>query len=196
MNFKRIAGLAFACLAAFSFNVAAQSYPAKPVKIIIPYPPGGGIDFIGRVAGEKLSARWGQPVVVENRTGASGAIGSEAAAKSEADGYTLLVMPIDLMLNPSLVQNPRFDPLKDLAPIAVLATSTQIIAAHGASGIRTLADLVARAKAEPGRAHKARPRGTSAPTIFRCGSPAVRLEAWTEAENMMVRASTHTASPA
>ena len=151
MTIKRIASLLVAGLAACAFNAAAQSFPAKPMKIIIPYPPGGGIDFIGRVAGEKLSARWSQPVVVENRTGASGAIGSEAAAKSEADGYTLLVMPIDLMLNPSLIQNPRFDPLKDLAPIAVLAASTQIIAAHGGSGIKTLADLVARAKAEPGK---------------------------------------------
>jgi tripartite-type tricarboxylate transporter receptor subunit TctC len=141
-----------ACIAFAAASAAvAQAYPAKTVRIIVPYPPGGTTDVLGRIAAERLTERWKQQVIVENRPGATGNIGADLVAKSAPDGYTLLVMPLDIAINPSLYKNLPYDVRKDLATVTALAFSGLVITAHPSTGIKTLQDLIARAKAEPGR---------------------------------------------
>jgi tripartite-type tricarboxylate transporter receptor subunit TctC len=141
-----------ACIA-FAASSAAfgQSFPAKTVRIIVPYPPGGTTDVLGRIAAERLTERWNQQVIVENRPGATGNIGADLVAKSAPDGYTLLVMPLDIAINPALYKNLPYDVRKDLAPISALAFSGLVITAHPSTGIKTLQELISRAKAEPGK---------------------------------------------
>lgn len=132
-------------------TAAAQSYPGKPVKIIVPFPAGGGADLTARHVGAKLAESMGQQFVVENRVGAGGSIGIDAVAKSPADGYTLLVVPQNLVINPSLLEKVSFDPIKDFAPIAVLVDSPVMIAVHSAVPVTNLKELVAHVKANPGK---------------------------------------------
>jgi tripartite-type tricarboxylate transporter receptor subunit TctC len=129
----------------------AQGYPGRPVKLVVPYPPGAGVDSIGRLVAERLAERWGQPVVVENRAGASGLVGAEFVARSPADGHTLLVMPLDIAINPALLDASRYDPVKNLVAIASLVNSTQILATSADSGFKTFADVARRSRAEPGK---------------------------------------------
>jgi len=140
-----------ACIAFAAFSAAfGQTYPAKTVRIIVPYPPGGTTDVLGRIAAERLAERWKQPVIVENRPGATGNIGADLVAKSAPDGYTLLVMPLDIAINPALYKNLPYDARKDLAPITAIAFSGLVITAHPSTGIKTLQELISRAKAQPG----------------------------------------------
>ena len=102
-------------------GVHAQSYPSRPVKIVVPWTPGGGNDVLGRVIAQKLSESWGQPVVVENKPGAGGNIGADAVAKSPPDGYTLLVAANNILsINPTMNDGTPFDPIKDFAPISLI----------------------------------------------------------------------------
>jgi tripartite-type tricarboxylate transporter receptor subunit TctC len=143
---------ALACVALLAAaTAAAQSYPAKVVRIIVPYPPGGTNDILGRLVADRLTERWKQQVIVENRPGATGNIGADLVAKASPDGYTLLVMPLDIAINPALYKKLPYDVRRDLAPVTAIATSGLIIAAHPSSGIGTLPELIARAKAEPGK---------------------------------------------
>lgn len=129
----------------------AQPYPSKPVKILVPYAAGGGLDLIARAVGERLSRRLGQPVIVDNRTGANGVIATEAAVRSAADGYTLIVgVPATIAINPSLYKL-AFDPLKDLQPVAPLAVAHFVLATSARSGIDSAQQLVGEAKAAPGK---------------------------------------------
>jgi tripartite-type tricarboxylate transporter receptor subunit TctC len=143
--------IAFVIAACLAFGASAQSYPSKQVRIIVPYPPGGTTDVLGRMVAERLGARWKQTVIVENRPGATGNIGADAVAKSSPDGHTLLVIPLDIAINPALYKTLSYDVKKDLAPVTALAFSGLTIAAHPSTGIRSLDELVARAKAEPGK---------------------------------------------
>ena len=128
----------------------AQTYPAKTVKIIVPYAPGGGIDVIARVLADQLQRKWGQPVIVENRTGASTIIGTAAVAKATADGHTLLLTSeASITSNPFLFNKLPYDPLRDLAPITQLLSLPQMVVAHPAIAARSLAELVALAKSRP-----------------------------------------------
>jgi tripartite-type tricarboxylate transporter receptor subunit TctC len=128
----------------------AQAWPAKPLKIIVAYPPGGGSDVFARAIGEKLAAQLGQPVLVDNKAGASGSIGIDAVAKSAADGYTLGFAAISpLALNPHLGKSP-FDPQKDIVPVAGVMYSPVLLLATSATDARDFKELVARAKARPG----------------------------------------------
>ena len=115
-------------IAAFLFALAAgahaQSFPSRPVTVIVPFSPGTGIDILARVIAPKLSEKWGQPVVVENKAGASGNIGTEAVAKSPADGYTLMVTVNTFTITPSLIKNTPYDVLEDFSPISKIATAT------------------------------------------------------------------------
>jgi tripartite-type tricarboxylate transporter receptor subunit TctC len=148
----RAAALGGLCLLAANAAVQAQGvYPSELVKIVVPYPPGGGIDFLGRSIADQLAKRWNQKVIVENRPGASGVTGAELVAASPPDGYSLLVMPLDTAIHPMVFSRPASDPLKNLTPIAALAASTQVIAANPQSGIASVEDLIKRAKAEPGK---------------------------------------------
>ena len=130
---------------------AQAQYPSELVKIVVPYPPGAGIDFLGRLLADRLSKRWNQNVIVENRGGAAGLTGSEQVANSAPNGHTLLIMPLDVAINPATFSRPASDPIKNLTPIAALSASTQVVAASTQSGIMSVADLVRRAKAEPGK---------------------------------------------
>jgi tripartite-type tricarboxylate transporter receptor subunit TctC len=129
----------------------AQSYPAKPVRMIIPYPPGGGNDTLGRLFAAKLGERIGQPVVVENRPGAGTIIGTEAAAKSPPDGYTILLSSIAThALSPNLYAKVPYDPIRDFAPITLLGIAPTVLVVPADLPAKDLAALVAAAKAKPG----------------------------------------------
>lgn len=129
----------------------AQGYPHKPVRFVIPFPAGGFSDITGRVVAQKLSERLGQPVVNDNRPGASGNIGAEIVAKAAPDGYTLLINSINYVINPSVVKAP-FDPIKDFAGVSLIATGpTLVMTVNAASPWKSVNDVIAAAKAQPGR---------------------------------------------
>ena len=127
----------------------AQAYPSRPVRVIVPFPAAGPADVLARLYGQKLSQRWNQPVVVENRVGATGTIGTEAVVRAPPDGYTLLfTADLPITMAPALLKL-RYDPQRDLAPVAALAKNDNLLVVHPSTGIRSLADLVAAAKAKP-----------------------------------------------
>jgi tripartite-type tricarboxylate transporter receptor subunit TctC len=128
----------------------AQSYPAKPIRIIVSTGSGGGVDTISRIVGQKLGERWAQQIVVENRPGAGGAIGSDLVAKSPPDGYTLLTASISYAVIPASHKNLPYDPIRDFAPVAVLVNSPNILVVHPALPVKSVRELVAFAKAHPG----------------------------------------------
>lgn len=133
---------------------AAAAFPERAVRIIVPFPPGGSNDVIARILGQRLSEIWKQPVVIENRAGAGGNVGAEGVARSPADGYTLLLAaPGPLAINPSLFQRMNFDPLKDFAPVALAASVPIVLAVNPQVRATTVAELIALAKAEPGKLH-------------------------------------------
>ena len=129
----------------------AQGWPAKPVRIVVAYPPGGGIDVLGRQLAEKLTAAWGQPVVVDNRPGANTIIAADAVAKSPADGYTvLLTTDATFSINPHLYAKLPFDTQKDFIPVTMLVLLQQLLVANSSLPFNTLDDLIRAAKARPG----------------------------------------------
>jgi tripartite-type tricarboxylate transporter receptor subunit TctC len=134
----------------FAPSVSAQQYPSKVVKLIVPQAPGGATDVFARAIGQKLSERWGQPVVVENRAGAAGNIGTDAVAKSPADGYTLLVTYAGSQaINPALYANMPYDSVKDFQPIATLASTPFFLITHPSVPAKTLKELIALSKSKP-----------------------------------------------
>src|SRR3982751_588677 len=142
--------IASATLAAASTFAAAQAWPAKPIKFIVPYPPGGTSDILARAVGQKLQEKWGQAVVVENKPGATGNIGADFVAKSPPDGYTLLVADIgSLAIAPSVVHALPFDPVKDFAPVVMVAYSPHLLVVHPSVGVKDVKELIALAKAKP-----------------------------------------------
>ena len=129
----------------------AQTYPAKPIRLIVPYPPGGGTDIFARILGVRLGEALGQQVVIDNRAGAAGVLGADAAAKAPPDGYTLVVgQASNLAINPHLMSKLPYDPVKDFAPITLIATSPSLLVVHPSLPVRSVKDLVALAKARPG----------------------------------------------
>jgi tripartite-type tricarboxylate transporter receptor subunit TctC len=145
----------------------ASDYPAKPITIIIPFPPGGPTDVTGRVLAEKLSVALKQSVVVDNRGGASGNIGAQAAARSKPDGYTLFFATGGTHgINPFLYKNAGYDPVKDFTPIVWVTTSPNIIEVNPNFPAKNLAELIAMAKASPGKLSSAAPGQGSTPHLF------------------------------
>jgi tripartite-type tricarboxylate transporter receptor subunit TctC len=145
-------GALAACLLAWTGAPAAQTYPAKPVRLVIPYPPGGGSDTIGRPLAQKLAEGLGQQVVVDNRGGANGNIGMEAVARSAPDGYTLVfALSAQLAINPGLYQKLPYDPLKDFAPITLLGEGGYILVVHPSLPAKSLKEMLALARARPGQ---------------------------------------------
>jgi tripartite-type tricarboxylate transporter receptor subunit TctC len=129
---------------------AQQPWPAKPIKIIVPYPPGGTSDILARSVGQKMSEQYGQPVVVENKPGATGNIGADFVAKSPPDGYTLLLADIgSLAIAPSVVASLPFDPVKDFAPVVMVAYSPHLLVVHPSVPAKDAKELIALAKAKP-----------------------------------------------
>ena len=132
-------------------TVLAQGYPDRPVRVLVGYPPGGGTDLVARLIAQPLSERWKQPVVVENRPGANAIIATEAVAKAKPDGYTLfMAYATELAVNPATFKKLPYDPARDLAPVAQLASAPLVIAVHPSLPAQNIAELVAAAKAKPG----------------------------------------------
>jgi tripartite-type tricarboxylate transporter receptor subunit TctC len=130
--------------------VHAQAWPAKPIKLVVSYPPGGTVDAVARIIATPLSQRLGQPVVVDNRGGAGGAIGGDVVAKSAPDGYTVLVDASNHAQNPALRNKMPFDTLRDLSPVSLLVKVPNVLVVNPSTTIKTVQDLVAQAKAKPG----------------------------------------------
>ena len=128
---------------------AQDGYPSRPMRFILPFPPGGPTDILGRLISDRLSAQLGQPVVTENRGGAGGNVGAEAAAKSAPDGYTIVLVAPSLAISPTLYSKLNYDPVKDLAPISLVATVPNVIVTQ-VSHPATLKEFIAAAKAKPG----------------------------------------------
>jgi tripartite-type tricarboxylate transporter receptor subunit TctC len=140
-----------ALVPAYAGTAAAQIWPAKPVRIVVAYPPGGGIDVMSRQIAEKLTAAWGQPVVVENRPGANTIVATDAVAKSGADGYTVLMTTdATFSINPHLYAKLPFDVQRDFVPVTMLVLLQQLLVAHPSLPAGNLAELIALAKAKPG----------------------------------------------
>ena len=137
-------------LFAASASLSAQSYPAKPIRLIAPSSPGGGSDIFGRQLAQKLSEAFGQQVLVENRAGAGGIIGMDFVAKAAPDGHTLLIAPSGLAINPSMYAKLPYDTLRDLAPISLLADAPSVLTVHPSIPATSVRQLIALAKARPG----------------------------------------------
>ncbi|HSN39338.1 MAG TPA: tripartite tricarboxylate transporter substrate-binding protein, partial [Burkholderiales bacterium] len=131
-------------------QVLAQGYPNKPITFIVPYGPGTGNDVIARLISQKVTENWGHPMVVENRPGAAGAIGTEMTAKAPPDGYTILIASTSQIINP-YVSKVRYDILKDLTPVTVPGVLPYLLAVPNASPAKSIKDLVAQAKSVPGK---------------------------------------------
>ena len=134
-----------------SAPATAQTFPAKAVRIVVPFPPGGPADVLGRMVGQKLAERWGQSVVIDNRAGAAGNLGAEFVARSAADGYTLLLNATSQVINGSMYAKLAFDPIKDFTPITEVASYMLVLVVHPSVPVTTLAQFVALAKAKPGQ---------------------------------------------
>src|SRR5947208_3873848 len=129
-----------------SFPAAAQ-YPGKPVRIVVPFSAGGTTDILARAVGQKLTEAWSQPIVIDNRPGASGMIGAEIVAKAPPDGYTLLVgTQTNHVVAPAMVEKPAYDPARDFAPITVIATSPLLLLVNPSLPVNSVAQLIALAK--------------------------------------------------
>jgi tripartite-type tricarboxylate transporter receptor subunit TctC len=145
----RAAAAAVACLAV-SGMASAQTFPAKPVHLLVPYPAGGAVDVLTRTLGDVVSKTWGQTVIVENRPGAGGVIASQALAAAPPDGQTLIVVASGHATNPFLYPKLPYDTFKDFTPISLLASSPNILLVRADSPFKTVADVIAEAKAKPG----------------------------------------------
>jgi tripartite-type tricarboxylate transporter receptor subunit TctC len=161
-----VAALLAAALATLAAPVAAQdaaAYPARTIRIVVPFPPGGVTDRLARVVAQKMQEQWGQPAVVDNRPGASGMIAAEQVAKSPPDGYTLMMGHIGThAINPSLFAKLPYDPVKDFAPVSLLVSVPNILLVHPSVPASSVAELVALARARPGTLNFASPgSGTS-----------------------------------
>lgn len=140
-----------AALAALPMLARAQAaWPARPVRIVVPFPPGGTTDFVARLVGTELAKALGQPVVIENKPGAGTVIGVDTVAKAAPDGYSFVCVANSFAANQTLVRKLPYDTLKDLRPVALMGMSEHVLAAHPGSGLKTLADLRNQAKARPG----------------------------------------------
>jgi tripartite-type tricarboxylate transporter receptor subunit TctC len=144
---RRVLG---ALAAACALSAAAQTWPAQPIRIIVPFTAGTGMDTIARAVSPRLAERLGQPVLVQNQPGASGNIGADAVAKSAADGHTVLMGANTMLMASQLYKNVPFDPVKDFSPVTMAAWGTLMLVANPKTGLKTLPELVAKAKAAPG----------------------------------------------
>ena len=141
----------FAALAVvLSGSALAQSYPSKPVRVVVPFPPGGGTDIVARTVTPKMAEILGQPLIIDNRAGAGGNIGTEAVAKSPADGYTLLVASASTAINTTLIPNLPWDLSRDFAPVVLMVVNNHLLAAHPSLPANNVQELLVLARAKPG----------------------------------------------
>ena len=148
-----------------NLSVQAQEYPNRPIKIVIPYPPGGPSDIVGRLLGQALSESLGQAVIIESKPGAAANIGMQYVARSSPDGYTLLLVSSNLVINPNLYVNPGYDAIKDFAPIIMPAGSPNLILVHPSFPAKNIQEFLALIKANPGKYDFASPGGGSGPHL-------------------------------
>ena len=149
---KQFTVLAFSCaVASFTGLAAAQAFPSKPIKFIVPFAPGGGNDLLARITGQKLSESMGVPVVVENRIGASGIIGNQFVIRSPADGYTIVIGGTPLTVNQTLQKDIPYDALKDFTPISLMVLQPNVLIVNPQVPAQNLRELIALAKAQPGK---------------------------------------------
>ncbi|MDR6536075.1 tripartite tricarboxylate transporter substrate binding protein [Variovorax soli] len=160
-----LAAAAAQAQAASTSTGSGPAWPSKPVRLVVTYPPGGTVDAVARIIGPKLSARLGQPVVIDNRGGAGGAIGGELVARSPADGYTVMLDASNHAQNPALRSKMPFDTLRDFAPVSLLVKVPNILVVHPAAPIRSVKDLIAQAKARPGEINYASSGNGSSPHL-------------------------------
>ncbi len=146
-----VAMLAVVAGLAAADGAAAQAWPAKPVRMVIAFPPGGTSDFVGRVVAAKLSEFLGQSIVIDNKPGASGLIGTQEVARAAPDGYTLLLAPSDFTVIPGLQEKPPYDPIRDFAPIGMIIEYSHVLVAHPNVAASNAKELIALAKAKPGQ---------------------------------------------
>ena len=151
MKIHCIAASAAVLLSAAGAVAAADDYPNKPIRIIVPYAPGGGTDAVTRIISQKLNERFGQTIVVDNRPGAASMIGTEITAKSAPDGYTLILSDTPHTINPSILRKVPYDPIKDFTPIALVASSPLMLVVHPSVPAPTLQAFIDLAKAQPGK---------------------------------------------
>jgi len=160
--YRLIAGLGLALLAALP--AAAETWPAKPVRLVVPYPPGGPADALARLFAARLGDLWRQPVVIENKGGAAGNIGTQAVARAAPDGATFLLHSSSQVINGALYKEPGYDPIADFTPISEIAYYMLVVVTHPSLPVGTLAELVAAAKERPGSISYASAGGPGAPT--------------------------------
>ena len=152
MSFRWLRPVVTFLLAISAAGVLAQAYPAKPIRFVVPWAPGGSTDVLARIIAQKLNESWGQPMLVENRPGASGNLGSDVVAKAAPDGYTILVGSMSThAMNGALYAKMPFKPVDDFAPVAILAYVTNVLVAHPSVKANTVAELIAFARANPAK---------------------------------------------
>lgn len=133
-------------------HAAAQNYPTKPIRVVVPFPAGGTSDILARLIGAKMTESWGQQIIVDSRPGANGNIGAELVARAAPDGYTLILMDVgNLAISPSLFQKLPFDILKDFAPVTTISYSPHLLTTHPSVPVKTVKELIALAKSQPGK---------------------------------------------
>ena len=151
MNYVRVASALMLALT-LAAAVAAQGYPNKPIRFVVPYAPGGNTDILSRLIGQKLNAAWGQQVIIDNRPGAAGTVGAELVARAPADGYTLIMGSFgNIIVANSLYRNLKYDPLKDFAPVALVSLPPGMLVEHPSVPAQNVRELIAYAKSNPGK---------------------------------------------
>jgi len=152
MKRSHVSLLLAACLLGTLLPAQAQEWPSKPIRWVVPFPPGGAMDAIARALGEKAGKTLGQPIVIENKPGAGGNIGADFVAKAPGDGYTLMITSIGMATNKFLYPKLNYDPVKDFAPVSLLAVVPNVLVTNATQpNVKTVADVVANAKAQPGK---------------------------------------------
>lgn len=138
-------------LACTAFGAAADNYPSRPIKWVVPFTPGGAMDSMARTLGEKMAQSMGQPVVIENRPGAGGTIGSSMVAKADPDGYTMMIVSIGHAVNPALYPKLSYDGIKSFEPVSLIGIVPNVLVAHSASKFNSVNELITQARAQPGK---------------------------------------------
>lgn len=146
-----LAGIGVFVLATPAYHVSAQNFPVKPIRVIVPLAAGGPGDVLARVIGQKLSEHVGQPVIIDNRPGANTNIGTEFVAKAPPDGYTLLATASTLTINPSMYATLSYDPLRDFAPLTLIASTPLVLVVHPSLPVKSVKELIALARSKPGQ---------------------------------------------
>lgn len=157
MKSKIIIAIVIGTLTASASQAQRLSYPTKPIRIVVPSSPGGGLDLVARMVGPQLTSAWGQRVIVENRAGAGGTIGSDLVAKSAPDGHTLLIASATFAVNPSVYANLPYDSVRDFSPLILATTQPQVLVVHPSLPVRSIKELVALANSKPGQLNYSSP---------------------------------------